>query len=216
MARTACWAAAAAVIVADGDLVVAFSELGERRGRVGYLVVVGDDGHGAVVAHDPVAVVVLGPVGNLVPVAGLVLEGHALGLGRGAPLLAHVADVLGAVGALLLEHGNLLGGGHVLVSLRDAVLLLDVVPGADPVGPGVRHAHGVDLALLLGLGDDVVQGHGVVVHGLRGGGGAVLAAGEAQAGAAGDACETEHAEERPARHGVRVGDAVLHKSSPHL
>lgn len=195
--------------VAHADRVVAVEQVLEARGRVGDRGVVGHEGDGAVVAHDPVAVVVLGPIGDLVPVARLVLERELLLLGRGAPRLAHVADVFGAVGALLAEHGELLGRGHVLVGVGDTVLGLDILPGLDPVGPGVGHTNGLDLALLLRLRDEVFERHLVVINSSRIAG-AIVATGQGAARHDSHAGARQHVEE------LAAGHAALHRHAHDL
>ena len=91
--------------------------------------------------------------------------------------------------------------------MGDAVLGFEILPGLHPVSPGVGHAHGVDLALLFGLRDEVLERHLVVVDLGRGGSAAVVAAGEAHAGHA--RRTGEHGEELPA------GDAALHGGADH-
>ncbi|MNV54346.1 hypothetical protein D3C71_1465360 [compost metagenome] len=113
-------------------------------------VLVDDERDGAGIGQRPMAVLVLGPGRDLVPGARFVGLGHALGGGDGAEGRAHVADVGTGVVLLGVELGDLLGGAHVGVAVLEAILAGQVIPGAFPVGPGIGHAHAVDVAFLAG------------------------------------------------------------------
>src|SRR5690606_35773697 len=83
--------------ITDGHLVAALFQVGPGAGNVLDQLLVDDEGDGAGVGQHPVAVVVLGPVGNLLPGGGLVGLGHPLLYGNGAEGGTHVADVGGGV-----------------------------------------------------------------------------------------------------------------------
>ena len=156
--------------VADPDLVVAFQQLGPGGGGGLDVVKVGHEGGGAGVGHDPLAVGVLGIVGNGIPGAGLEGQEQILLHGHAGHADADVADV-GVGLALQREAGKLLGGGHVGVGVLDAIGVGDVSPQRLPVGPLVRHADGEQLALALSGGNQFLNGHrgGGFRSGSRGG-----------------------------------------------
>ena len=138
--------------VTDGDLVLAFFQVvpGFRAFLFLHQVLVDDEGDGAGIGQCPVAVLVLCPVGHLVPSAGLVWLAHVLGHGNRAEGCAHVADVGAGIVLLGVELGDFLGRAHVGVAVLEAVLVGQVFPGAFPVGPGIGHAHAVDGTFLAG------------------------------------------------------------------
>ncbi|MNC25235.1 hypothetical protein D3C75_733140 [compost metagenome] len=113
-------------------------------------VLVDDEGDGAGIGQRPVAVLVLGPGRHLVPGARLVRLADALAHGDRAEGGTHVADVGAGVVLLGFELGDFLGRAHVGVAVLEAVLAGQVFPGAFPVGPGIGHAHAVDVAFLAG------------------------------------------------------------------
>ena len=145
--------------VANGDGGAAvFQRLPGINGG-GNAVRVDHGAHGAHVADAPLAVRVLGPIRDGIPSAGLVGLHHVHLHGGGAERLADIADVLRGGILLRLKGRKLLGGAHVGVLMGQAVLLAHSGPAAAPVGPVIRHAYRVDLALLFGFFQDGVQRH---------------------------------------------------------
>ena len=72
--------------------------------------------------------------------------------------MAHVADILCGGAFFGLEHGDFFAGAHIGIIMIDAILGLDAVPGALPIGPGAGHTDGFQLALLFCAFHDLVQG----------------------------------------------------------
>ena len=155
--------------VADGHFVGAFFQVSPGVGHVLDQLLVDDKGDGAGVAEHPVAVGILGPVGDLCPGARFERLGHALLHGNRAKGRADVADVGAGVVFLGGELGNFLGRAHVRVHVLEGIEFVQVGPGVFPVGPAIGHADAVDGAFgarrLFQCLDIYVTGHDLSGHG---------------------------------------------------
>ena len=107
-----------------------------------------DEGHGTGVAETPVTVLILGPGGNLIPGRGLVGHRDTLFAGELTEFKTDVTDVRRGVFTFGHDFGDLLGRTHIRVLGLDAEFL-QILPGTDPVGPGVGHTDGIYLTFFL-------------------------------------------------------------------
>ncbi|MNS64656.1 hypothetical protein D3C72_977910 [compost metagenome] len=127
-----------------------------------------DEGDGAGVGQCPVAVLVLGPIRNLIPGRRLVRLHHALLDCDRAEGGTDVADVGAGVVFFSGELGDFLRRAHVGVDVFQAVFLGQVFPGAFPVGPVIGHADAVDCAFRFRSGFQgfqIISRHGGGAHG---------------------------------------------------
>src|SRR5690606_32918747 len=118
--------------VTDGDLVAAFFQVSPGFWGLLDQFLVDDESDGAGGGDHPVAVVVLGPVRDLIPGGGFVRLSDALLHGDGPKGGADVADVGGGVGFLGGELGDFLRRAHVGVAVLEAIQALQIGPGVLP------------------------------------------------------------------------------------
>ena len=123
-----------------------------------------DKRNGAGVSQRPVAVFVLGPVGDLLPSGRLIGLGDALGHGNRAERRAYITDVGAGVVFFSCKLGHFLRRTHVGVDVFEAVEPVQIGPSAFPVGPLIGHAHAVDCTFGTRGGFQALQidvgGHG--------------------------------------------------------
>ena len=128
--------------IADGDLVFARLQVRPFSGdfRTAQQLFIDDKGNGAGVSQCPVAVLVLGPFGDLIPSRRFVRLSHPLGHRYRAERSADVTDIGAGVIFLGCELGHLLSRAHVGVHVFEAVIFFKISPGRFPVGPVIGHA----------------------------------------------------------------------------
>ena len=149
----------------DRGLVFGLQEVGPVGRRVLHDVGVHREGQHAVIVADPIAVGVLGRIGNRRPGRDLVGRQQAVGLGGGAERQADV-DHVGRLRALVvlvgLDRLDFVARTAVGVELVDgeAVLRLEAVDHGAVAAPVARQRDDRELTLFLRGGDQIVHGRG--------------------------------------------------------
>ena len=141
-------------------------------------VLVDAEGHHAVVVAVPVALGVLGAVGDAVPGRNLVGLQKAFGLGGRTEAEAdvdHVRRLIAGIALVGLDRLDLVAGAGVGIELVDleTILGLEALDNGAVAAPIMRQGDGGQLAFGLGGGDEFVQrcsehGRGNAQDGLRG------------------------------------------------
>ena len=152
----------AADYVTDGDGVIAFADFlpgsGHLAAAESFIV---KERSASGICNHPKTVGILCPVGNGIPVRGLIGLNKTVFNSLLGECNTNVADCSGGVAC---EHIKFLSGAHIRVIMSDAVLSSVLFPGLSPVCPAVRHTDGFKVTFFFCFLNDFIKGVIVEVY----------------------------------------------------
>ncbi|MNN11161.1 hypothetical protein D3C81_1241080 [compost metagenome] len=127
--------------ITHGDFVISFEKIVEALRRISHLLGIGQNRNRSLVANDPISILILGPIGNLVPVRGFIGLCNAFIYCNRSESHSYITNICSGLILLGIEFSDLFSTRHICICVFQAVFRLNVIPGILPVGPRVGHAY---------------------------------------------------------------------------